>query len=133
MTGQKVWSTWAHLADFGVLLARTNPDVPKRGGLTYLMVDMHAPGVEVRPLRHITGDVDFNEVFLDAVRIPDARRVGAENDGWSVANTTLSGERQMVAGSGSGGVDRIGGGGADRLLSLARTLAATGLPRGRTR
>ncbi len=121
VTGQKVWSTWAHLADFGVLLARTDPDVPKRRGLTYLMVDMHAPGVEVRPLRHITGDVDFNEVFLDAVRIPDARRVGAENDGWSVANATLSGERQMVAGSGSGGVDRIGGGGADRLLSLART------------
>jgi alkylation response protein AidB-like acyl-CoA dehydrogenase len=120
VTGQKVWSTWAHLADFGVLLARTDPDVPKRRGLTYFLLDMHAPGVDVRPLRHITGDVDFNEVFLDAVRIPDARRVGAENEGWSVANATLSGERQMVAGSGSGGVDRIGGGGADRLLSLAR-------------
>jgi alkylation response protein AidB-like acyl-CoA dehydrogenase len=115
-----VWSTWAHLADFGVLLARTDPDVPKRRGLTYFLLDMHAPGVDVRPLRHITGDVDFNEVFLDAVRIPDARRVGAENEGWAVANATLSGERQMVAGSGSGGVDRIGGGGADRLLSLAR-------------
>ncbi len=121
VTGQKVWSTWAHLADFGVLLARTDPDVPKRRGLTYFIVDMHAPGVDVRPLRHITGDVDFNEVFLDAVRISDARRVGAEKEGWSVANATLSGERQMVAGSGSGGVDRIGGGGADRLLSLART------------
>ena len=72
-------------------------------------------------MRHITGDIDFNEVFLDAVRIPDTRRIGAENDGWSVANATLSGERQMVAGSGSGGVDRIGGGGADRLLSLARS------------
>ena len=121
VTGQKVWSTWAHLADFGVLLARTDPDVPKRRGLTYFLLDMRAPGVDVRPLRHITGDVDFNEVFLDAVRIPDALRVGAENEGWSVANATLSGERQMVAGSGSGGVDRIGGGGADRLLSLART------------
>jgi alkylation response protein AidB-like acyl-CoA dehydrogenase len=121
VTGQKVWSTWAHVADFGVLLARTDPDVPKRRGLTYFLLDMHAAGVEVRPLRHITGDVDFNEVFLDSVRIPDAHRVGAENDGWSVANATLSGERQMVAGSGSGGVDRIGGGGADRLLSLART------------
>ena len=121
ITGQKVWSTWAHLADFGVLLARTDPDVPKRRGLTYFVADMHAPGVEVRSLRHITGDVDFNEVFLDAVRIPDARRVGAENEGWTVGNATLSGERQMVAGSGSGGVDRIGGGGSDRLLSLART------------
>jgi alkylation response protein AidB-like acyl-CoA dehydrogenase len=121
VTGQKVWSTWAHLADFGVLLTRTDPNVPKRRGLTYFIVDMHAPGVEVRPLRHITGDVDFNEVFLDAVRIPDAYRIGAENEGWAVANATLSGERQMVAGSGSGGVDRIGGGGADRLLSLART------------
>jgi alkylation response protein AidB-like acyl-CoA dehydrogenase len=121
VTGQKVWSTWAHLADFGVLLARTDPGVPKRRGLTYFLVDMHARGVDVRPLRHITGDVDFNEVFLDAVRIPDAHRVGAENEGWSVANATLSGERQMVAGSGSGGVDRIGGGGVERLLSLART------------
>jgi alkylation response protein AidB-like acyl-CoA dehydrogenase len=128
VTGQKVWSTWAHLADFGVLLARTDPAVPKRHGLTYFLLDMHAPGVEVRPLRHITGDVDFNEVFLDAVRIPDSHRVGAENDGWSVANATLSGERQMVAGSGSGGVDRIGGGGADRLLTLARNLDAKGGP-----
>ena len=126
LTGQKVWSTWAHLADFGVLLARTDPDVPKRRGLTYFIADMRAPGVEVRPLRHLTGDVDFNEVFFDGVRIPDARRVGAENDGWSVANATLSGERQMVAGSGSGGVDRIGGGGADRLLSLARTADTAG-------
>ncbi len=126
VTGQKVWSTWAHLADFGVLLARTDPDVPKRRGLTYFLVDMHAAGIDVRPLRHITGDVDFNEVFLDAVRIPDTRRVGAHNEGWSVANATLSGERQMVAGSGSGGVDRIGGGGADRLLSLARTSGGGG-------
>jgi len=126
VAGQKVWSTWAHLADFGVLLARTDPGVPKRRGLTYFLLEMHAPGVDVRPLRHINGDVDFNEVFLDAVRIPDARRVGAENEGWSVANATLSGERQMVAGSGSGGVDRIGGGGADRLLSLARTRHSDG-------
>jgi len=120
VTGQKVWNTWAHLADFGVLLARTDPDAQKRRGLTYFLIDMHAPGVEVRPLRHVTGETDFNEVFLDAVRVPDSQRVGAENDGWSVANATLSGERQMVAGSGSGGVDRIGGGSADRLVSLAR-------------
>ena len=111
LTGQKVWTTWAHVSDFGVCLARTDPDVPKRKGITYFLVDLHAPGVDVRPLRHITGEVDFNEVFLDAVRVPDAHRVGEVGDGWRVANATLSGERQMVSGSGSGGVDRIGGSG----------------------
>ena len=94
--------------------------VPKRQGITYFLLDLHQPGVEVRPLRHIGGEVDFNEVFLDDVRVPDAYRIGAENDGWRVANATLSGERQMVSGSGSGGVDRIGGAGSDRLVRLAR-------------
>ncbi len=120
LSGQKVWTTWAHLADFGVCLARTDPEVPKRKGITYFLVDLHAPGVTVRPLRHITGDVDFNEVFLDGVRVPDHQRVGAVGDGWRVAGATLSGERQMVSGAGSGGVDRIGGSGADRLLDDAR-------------
>jgi alkylation response protein AidB-like acyl-CoA dehydrogenase len=119
LTGQKVWSTWAHNADYGVLLARTDPDAPKRKGITYFLVDLHQPGVEVRALRHITGEVDFNETFLDGARVPDAHRVGAVGDGWKVANATLSGERQMVAGSGSGGVDRIGGSGSERLLELA--------------
>ena len=124
--GQKVWSTWAHLADYGVLLARTDPTVPKRQGITYFVLDMHAPGVEVRPLRHLTGEVEFNEVFLDGVHIPDDRRIGPVNGGWTVANATLSGERQMVSGSGSGGVDRIGGSGASRLLSLARDRSVPG-------
>ena len=124
LTGQKVWTTWAHVSDFGVCLARTDPDVPKRKGITYFLVDLHAPGVEVRPLRHITGEVDFNEVFLDAVRIPDTHRVGEVGDGWRVANATLSGERQMVSGSGSGGVDRIGGSGADRVVREARARGA---------
>jgi alkylation response protein AidB-like acyl-CoA dehydrogenase len=119
LTGQKVWTTWAHLADFGVCLARTDPDVPKRRGITYFLVDMHVPGVEVRPLRHIGGEVDFNEVFLSEVRVPDDHRVGEPGAGWAVAGATLSGERQMVAGSGSGGVDRIGGGSARRLLAVA--------------
>jgi alkylation response protein AidB-like acyl-CoA dehydrogenase len=120
VTGQKVWTTWAHLADYGVLLARTDADVPKRNGLTYFLVDLHQPGVDVRPLQHIGGEVDFNEVFLDGARVPDAQRVGEIGDGWKVAGATLSGERQMVSGEGSGGVDRIGGSGTRRLLELAR-------------
>ena len=100
--------------------------MPKRQGLTYFAVDLHAPGVTVRPLRHIGGEVDFNEVFLDQVRVPDASRVGAVGDGWRVANATLSGERQMVSGSGSGGVDRIGGSGVERLIAVARERAAAG-------
>ena len=120
VTGQKVWTTWAHLADYGVLLARTDADVPKRNGLTYFLVDLHQPGVDVRPLQHIGGEVDFNEVFLDGARVPDAQRVGEIGEGWKVAGATLSGERQMVSGEGSGGVDRIGGSGTRRLLDLAR-------------
>ena len=116
LTGQKVWTTWAHLSDWAVCLARTDPHVPKRDGITYFLIDLHAPGVTVRPLRHITGEVDFNEVFLDQVRVSDFQRVGAEGDGWKVAGATLSGERQMVSGAGSGGVDRIGGSGADALV-----------------
>jgi alkylation response protein AidB-like acyl-CoA dehydrogenase len=125
VTGQKVWTTWAHLADFGVMLARTDPLEPKRQGITYFLVDMHAEGVTVRPLRHIGGEVDFNEVFLDNVVVPDALRIGAVGDGWRVAGATLSGERQMVAGAGSGGVDRIGGRGIDHVLDLARRRGAT--------
>jgi alkylation response protein AidB-like acyl-CoA dehydrogenase len=120
VTGQKVWTTWAHLSDYAVLLARTDPEVPKRQGITYFLLDLHQPGVDVRPLRHIGGEVDFNEVFLDRVVVPDTMRVGGVGDGWKVAGATLSGERQMVSGSGSGGVDRIGGRGVEHLLSLAR-------------
>jgi alkylation response protein AidB-like acyl-CoA dehydrogenase len=130
ITGQKVWNTWAHLADFGVLLARTDADAPKRQGITYFLIGMHEPGVEVRPLRHITGEIDFNEVFLDGARVPDTQRVGEVNAGWKVGNATLSGERQMVSGSGSGGVDRIGGGGAERLVHLAKRRTGEGRPGG---
>jgi alkylation response protein AidB-like acyl-CoA dehydrogenase len=130
ITGQKVWTTWAHLADFGVLLARTDPDVPKRDGITYFLIAMHQPGVEVRPLRHMGGEAEFNEVYLDGAFVPDAQRVGAVGDGWRVARATLSGERQMVSGSGSGGVDRIGGSGTRPLIGLAIERAAQGLPRG---
>ena len=126
LQGQKVWTTWAHLSDFAVCLARTDPSVPKRKGLTYFVVDLHAPGVDVRPLRHIGGEVDFNEVFLDEVRVPDERRLGPVGEGWRVANATLAGERQMVSGAGSGGVDRIGGAGADSVVRRAVELGRTG-------
>ena len=119
ITGQKVWTTWAHESEFAVLLARTDPSVSKRKGITYFLLELDQPGVEIRPLRHITGEADFNEVFLDDARVPDTQRVGNVGDGWRVANATLSSERQMVAGAGSGGVDRIGGLGVEHALDLA--------------
>ena len=122
LNGQKVWTTWAHFSDLAVCLARTDPTVKKREGLTYFIVDLHAPGVDVRPLRHIGGEVDFNEVFLDDVQVPDCHRLGGAGDGWRVAGSSLAGERQMVSGSGSGGVDRIGGAGADTMVEGAREL-----------
>ncbi len=121
VNGQKVWTTWAHRSDFAVLLARTDPGVPKREGLTFFLISMHQPGVEVRPLRHMGGEVDFNEVFMDGALVPDFQRVGPVGAGWKVAAATLSSERQMVAGSGSGGVDRIGGSSAQRLIPLSST------------
>src|SRR5258708_7809322 len=90
--GQKVWTTLAHRARWGLLLARTDPDVPKHRGLTAFAVDMHADGVEVRPLYELTGEAEFNEVYLTGVRIPDALRLGDVDGGWAVALTILMNE-----------------------------------------
>ena len=98
VNGQKVWNTLAHLAGKGMLVARTDPELPKHKGLTYFMVDMHAPGVEVRPLRQITGEAEFNEVFFTDVRIPDAERLGDIGEGWHVSLTTLMNERVSIGG-----------------------------------
>jgi alkylation response protein AidB-like acyl-CoA dehydrogenase len=128
LTGQKVWTTWAHFSDFAVCLARSDPTVKKRQGLSYFIVDLHSPGVEVRPLRHLGGEVDFNEVFLDEVRVPRSYLLGVAGDGWRVAGSSLAGERQMVSGAGSGGVDRIGGAGVSQLIERARELGRTAEP-----
>ncbi|MGY1824090.1 acyl-CoA dehydrogenase family protein [Geodermatophilus sp. SYSU D00079] len=101
VTGQKVWTTLAHVADLGILLTRTDPDRPKHAGLTMFVVDMHAPGVTVRPLRQMVGSAGFNEVFLDEVRIPDEERLGEPGEGWRVAITTLMNERVTIGGAGS--------------------------------
>jgi alkylation response protein AidB-like acyl-CoA dehydrogenase len=102
VSGQKVWTSLAQLAKRALLVARTDPDVPKHQGLTYFSVDMTAPGVEVRPLRQITGEAEFNEVFLTDVRIPDEDRIGPVGEGWKVANATLMSERVNIGASRAG-------------------------------
>jgi alkylation response protein AidB-like acyl-CoA dehydrogenase len=109
ISGQKVWNTLAHIADRGMLVSRTDPEAPKHKGLTYFALDMHAPGVEVRPLRQITGEAEFNEVYMTEVRVPDADRIGGVGDGWRVSMTTLMNERTSIGG---GGVTPARGSGA---------------------
>jgi alkylation response protein AidB-like acyl-CoA dehydrogenase len=96
-----VWTSLAHLAAYGLLLARSDPDVPKHRGITAFILPMRQPGVTVRPLHHLTGDAEFNEVFLDDARVDDSLRLGEVNDGWRVAVSVLNGERQRLSGSGA--------------------------------
>jgi alkylation response protein AidB-like acyl-CoA dehydrogenase len=121
VNGQKVWNSGAHHAEFGALIARTNVDVPKHRGITYFLVDMHSPGVDVRPLRQATGVAHFNEVFLTDVRVPAANVLGAVDGGWAVAQTMLMHERNMIGSGGTG----IGFG---DYLRMARDLGVTADP-----
>ena len=99
VNGQKVWTTLAHMSAFGLLIARTNPDVPKHRGMTAFIVDMHAPGVDVRPLVQATGEAEFNECFFNDVRVPDENLLGEVGEGWGVSITTLMNERVSIGGT----------------------------------
>ncbi|MBI1843505.1 MAG: acyl-CoA dehydrogenase family protein [Actinobacteria bacterium] len=117
LNGQKVWTSGAHYSDIGEIICRTNPDLPKHKGLTGFMVDMKAPGVEVRPLRQMTGGAAFNEVFFTDVRVPDHHRLGDVNEGWGVAITTLMNERASIGGGMGGG---MGVANTARLIEMLR-------------
>ncbi len=104
VTGQKVWTSAAHVSQIGEVICRTEPEAPKHRGLTAFVVDMTAPGVEIRPLRQMTGGAAFNEVFFEEVRIPDSHRMGDVNGGWNVALTTLMNERASIGAGGGGGL-----------------------------
>jgi alkylation response protein AidB-like acyl-CoA dehydrogenase len=116
VNGQKVWSSFAHIADFCILVTQSDPDAPRYRNLTYLIVDMHAPGVEVRPLRQITGEAEFNEIFFSDVEVPVTNRLGDEGDGWNVAMTTLLHERGTLGFALTAALESS----VDRLLDLAR-------------
>jgi alkylation response protein AidB-like acyl-CoA dehydrogenase len=119
--GQKVWNSYAQHADWGILITRTNPDAPKHRGITYFVVDMKTPGIDVRPLRQITGIAHFNEVFLSGVRIPAANVIGEVDGGWAVTHTTLANERAVIG---------VGGGARnfDDVIALAHRCGVTDDP-----
>src|SRR5256886_8196094 len=96
INGQKIWTSGAHYSDYGILLTRTDPNVPKHKGLTMFFLDMKAPGVEIKPIKQANGESEFNEVYCTDVKIPDVQRLGAANDGWNVSLTTLMNERMSI-------------------------------------
>jgi len=118
LSGQKVWTSGAHYSDIGEIITRTSPDKPKHKGLTMFLIDMKAPGIDVRPLRQMTGGASFNEVFLDDVRVHDSHRLGDVDEGWTVALTTLMNERAAIGGGGAG----VGTTSTTRLIETARHL-----------
>ena len=108
INGQKIWTSGAHYSDYGILVLRTDPDVPKHKGLTYFWIDMKSPGIEIKPIKQISGDANFNEVYFTDVRVSDSQRLGAEGQGWQVALTTLMNERASIgAGGGAAGVSSL--------------------------
>ena len=120
VNGQKVWNTLAHLGDRGMLVTRTDPEMPKHRGMTYFAVDMKSPGVDVQPLRQITGEAEFNEVFLTDVEIPEADRIGDIGDGWRGSLTTLMNERNAIGAGTGGGPPKAGSGPVSILTNMWR-------------
>jgi alkylation response protein AidB-like acyl-CoA dehydrogenase len=121
INGQKIWTSGAHYSDYGILVVRTDPEVAKHKGLSYFFLDMKSPGIETKPIKQLSGDANFNEVYFTDVRIPDSQRLGAVGQGWQVAITTLMNERASIGGGGSG-VD------FKALMKLAQTVTIDDKP-----
>jgi alkylation response protein AidB-like acyl-CoA dehydrogenase len=122
LNGQKTWTTGAQFCDWGIIVVRTDPTVPKHAGLSYFVVDMHAPGIQIEPIVQINGGTGFNEVFFDGVRVPDTDRISEVGNGWAVAITTLMNERAAIGAGGGTGT------GIGDLLRLAREMDLNGAP-----
>ncbi len=121
LNGQKIWTSGAHYSDFGIIVVRTNPDIPKHKGLSFFFIDMKSPGIEIKPIKQLTGESDFNEVFFEDVRVPDQNRLGEVGQGWQVALTTLMNERAAI-GANLGEVD------VSVAISVAKDIEIDGRP-----